>query len=609
MSMQADNMKRALSSLKSLFSSLESPLLRFLLLARGLMILLLAVLLLLLPGCSSKTDIEPTTQSPIESTTVIRTTQTDGVSQTVADQQNQGTEITAPQSDAAGDGANQNTSAIVGQPEPVAAEGVKREPRAGIDQRISPPEGVLPSGVAYADLEREIDAYVAQYQYRTAAMSVAVFTAEGVLLEKAYGFTDADGLILNNAEAVFDWGSTTKTLVWVSAMQLAEQGKLDLEADIRTYLSEGFFSKLQHDDPITMIHLMNHTSGWPRNAEYGVQFIGDIENAEPKELAELLPLMEPVQKNRPGEVQQYSNYAPPVAAHVIERITGMPFYDYVSANIFQPSGMQHTAFKSDLSDNVWVKQQRNTLNCWQYDSLFELQTLGTAIGIDLLYPAGMGTGTLSDLRRYGQVLLADANGKSPLFEKAETLALLYMPTMELTRPVEEGDMVYGDSNFASSHGFRKETRFLTTNTISHAGGTLGCSSNLIVDLELGVGIAIMSNQVEDLCFCANIPGMIFGPYPEEFQEDELGFEITGSAEAVESGIRITWEQEDESTEYWVFRSVRIGSLLQINEKLATGGEYLDTTADPNVSYLYTVVEAGGDPAKGIRAFYRKSDGN
>ncbi len=54
----------------------------------------------------------------------------------------------------------------------------------------------------------------------------------------------------------------TKLITWVSVMQVWEQGLLDLNADIRTYLPDTLLSDLKYDEPITMIHLMNHTPGF-----------------------------------------------------------------------------------------------------------------------------------------------------------------------------------------------------------------------------------------------------------------------------------------------------------------------------------------------------------
>ncbi len=103
------------------------------------------------------------------------------------------------------------------------------------------PTGNLPSGIFYSDLEETIDTYVKKHESTTAAVSVAVLHAGDILLEKAYGYTDLEHLFPNDENTVFEWGSMTKLLAWVSVMQLEEQGILDLHTDIRNYLPDGFY--------------------------------------------------------------------------------------------------------------------------------------------------------------------------------------------------------------------------------------------------------------------------------------------------------------------------------------------------------------------------------
>lgn len=120
----------------------------------------------------------------------------------------------------------------------------------------------LPSGLPCSDIEKTVDAYVAAHQKTTAAVSIAVMDSDNVLFNKAYGNIDVENKIQADSNTVYEWGSITKMLTWVSVMQLAEQGKLDLDADIHKYLPKGFLTKLTYNSPITMKNLMNHNAGW-----------------------------------------------------------------------------------------------------------------------------------------------------------------------------------------------------------------------------------------------------------------------------------------------------------------------------------------------------------
>src|SRR5699024_8440719 len=157
-----------------------------------------------------------------------------------------------------------------------------------------------------------------------------------IVLSKGYGYADIENQIPMDPEiTVLEWGSITKLFVWVSAMQLAEQGELDLEKDIRIYLPEGFLTKLKFDEPITMLNLMHHNAGFE-------EYIFDLLFDSPEHLQSLeesLRVAEPEQVYKPGEVVAYSNYSTSLAAYIIEGITEQPFYEYVEENIFKKIGM------------------------------------------------------------------------------------------------------------------------------------------------------------------------------------------------------------------------------------------------------------------------------
>ena len=440
----------------------------------------------------------------------------------------------------------------------------------------------LPSGITYGELEQTIDSLVEKHQDTMAGLAISVFTRDHVLLEKYYGYANIEEGLAVDADTVFEWASITKTMVWVSAMQLYEQGKLDLNADIRTYLPEDFFAKKLYDEPITMLHLMNHTAGWTSNTlgrslfvEYG-QKVYDLEQE--------LRLADPIQNLPPGMNQDYSNYGVALAGYVVECISGIPFYEYVHSNIFEPLGMNHTALKPDLSDNEWVSIQRDKLKCYAfYDSMLDM---GSQRYQNPIYPAGMSTGVVADMRRYGQALLPDANGVSPLFAKAATMAEMYTSTY----PAESYD--------ENCHGFWKYP--FENTVIGHFGGSLGCSSCLLIDIDGGIGIAVMTNTSNPSITGDMIMEIISGEMeqPQEYYD--------ASAELMESGIKITWTPEDETTGYWIWRTIYNGQIgWQLNDNPTMGGEYIDETADPDTTYYYTIVKTGSDPSKGVKAKYQK----
>jgi len=350
---------------------------------------------------------------------------------------------------------------------------------------------VLAAHTDTSELLAAIEQFVQQNSDTTAAMSLSVFTDQEVLLEQSHGYIDIAESINNTADSVFEWGSVTKLLLSVSVMQLAEQGLLDLNTSILTYLPEGFLTKLKYNDPITLTHLLSHTAGFQ---EAVVElFVSSDSNIRP--LEDALRLLQPAQVFRPGEVTSYSNFSTALAGYIVQRISGKPFYAYVHEHIFAPLGMTETALQPGLGDNTWVKTQRERTQCYTVD----LQSLGT---LDLAvpwYPAGMATGTISDFRKFGQALLPDADGSSPLFLHPQTLTLLYTPTSYYPNGVT-------GYNY---HGFWAELHLAGT-VIGHGGNTAGMSAMLLIDIENNLGTVIMTNQAGEQIYNRQMGTLIFG---------------------------------------------------------------------------------------------------
>ncbi|MCL1809208.1 MAG: beta-lactamase family protein [Clostridiales bacterium] len=372
-------------------------------------------------------------------------------------------------------------------------------------------------------LGQTIDAYVEEHKSTTAAVSIAVFTKDNVLFEDAYGYVNIEEEIENNADTVIEWGSITKLLVWVSIMQLVEEGKIDLNEDIRTYLPNDFLSKLKYDDPVTMIHLMNHNAGW-QEVILGMVV---IEGVKTMELGDALQAMEPVQVYRPGEYTAYSNYGAALAGYIVEQVTGKPFSDYVYENIFIPLGIKHTALKPDWSDNQWVKDRGGQLVRYTTD----LQNLGTQPFQTPLYPCGQATGTISDLRKFAMALLPDENGGTVLFGKTEALAALYAPSSYFPDG-KTARFCHGFWALVGCRGF----------VIGHAGNTTACSSMLAIDPIAGVGAVVMTNQQQEGIFNYRLLYKILGEKERlgggSFTEEDISGVYTPSQNIYKGTLKI-----------------------------------------------------------------------
>lgn len=327
-----------------------------------------------------------------------------------------------------------------------------------------------------------------------ASLATVVFCGDETLYTGCFGETDRESHIPADENSVYEWGSISKTMIWVSAMQLWEQGRLDLDADIRTYLPDDFFRHLAYDDPITMTDLMNHEGGWCETTY-------DIQVADEKDiptLAEALRSTEPAQTYRPREVAAYSNWGAALAAYVVECVSGMDYCDYVHENILEPLVMEHTAVSASHGDNEWVKEQRGKLKSYKFNYITqEYESLGSRISYITLYPAGSVTGTIGDLAKYAQAFV---NEDAPLFKNRETQDKLF-----------SGSAFYGESDIPSiSYGFAV-TEY-AARTFGHNGATVSGISYMLFDRESKVGVVALTSEPEGNYVFDRIPVWIFGEF-------------------------------------------------------------------------------------------------
>lgn len=363
----------------------------------------------------------------------------------------------------------------------------------------SPENAVLPSGKSVESVRRELADIAAELggYTRFASAAVGIFQGDKILLSEHYGKSDLANNIPADENSVYEWGSISKTLIWVSAMQLWEQGLLDLERDVREYLPEGFFQHLSYDEPITMMNLMNHNAGWQETTRP----IWKTDESEILSLREELQAIEPAQVFRPGEVSAYSNYGAAVAGYVIECVSGVDYCEYVHKNIFEPLGMAHTALNPAHSDNEWVYNQRSKMKIYKF-GITNVTDLGNCLKYIPAYPAGAATGTLADLITYAQALV---NDEAPLFQSPETQALMF-----------EGTDFYGGSDIPKcAHGFWC-TEY-AVRTYGHSGATLAGQANMLIDLDSKTGLVVMVNEQDGNEFLALTPELVFGMmHPDKY---------------------------------------------------------------------------------------------
>src|SRR5262249_14602977 len=148
--------------------------------------------------------------------------------------------------------------------------------------------------------------------HHIAGATVAVVKDGKVVLVKGYGYADYATLKpVDGHKTLFRPGSISKLFVWTAVMQLVEQGKIDLNADVNTYLKT-FKIRDAFGKPITMINLMTHTPGFEDQVR-GL-FVDDPAKLQP--LGTYLSGHIPARIYPPGTIAAYSNYGAALAAYI-----------------------------------------------------------------------------------------------------------------------------------------------------------------------------------------------------------------------------------------------------------------------------------------------------
>ncbi len=197
------------------------------------------------------------------------------------------------------------------------------------------------------DLSAQIEDLLSTYRIPGATVSVV---ADGELLfAKGYGWAHIDqNRPVVAEETLFRAASVTKLFLWTAIMQLAEEGLVDLDADINDYLGDVRIPPT-HRESITLEHLLTHTAGFE-------EMQGPLFGDELPILGDYLVRYMPDRIFRPGDYAAYSNYGAALAGYIVERVTGTPCDTYIAEHILRPLGMNSSSLAQPLPPELAARE-------------------------------------------------------------------------------------------------------------------------------------------------------------------------------------------------------------------------------------------------------------
>lgn len=288
------------------------------------------------------------------------------------------------------------------------------------------------------------------------------------IFRKAYGLANKEENVPNRTDTKFNLGSISKSFTSVSIVQLAQEGKLNFTDTILKHLPD--YPNKTVASSVTIHQLLTHTSGM--GGYFNEEFMR--RRSSFKTLSDVLPLFanDPL-AFPPGADVRYSNAGYVVLGLIIERLSGMSYFDYVKERIFKPAGMTDTdSFERDLKvPNLAKGYTRMSpigeMSGERRDNTSRLQGKGNS--------AGGGYSTVGDMLKFADALL-----------KHKLLNPKYTEILFTGKGLGGAEMSGGGYGFT----FKETAR---TRIVGNGGGFPGVNAIFRIYIDSGYTVVVLSN--------------------------------------------------------------------------------------------------------------------
>ncbi|MFN2116348.1 MAG: serine hydrolase domain-containing protein [Candidatus Promineifilaceae bacterium] len=301
-----------------------------------------------------------------------------------------------------------------------------------------------------------------QYDVPGAALGILY---NGEVKAAGFGITNVDNPLEVTDHTLFQVGSISKTFTGTLIMKLVEEGVIDLDAPVRTYLPEFKVADEEASEKVTVRHLMIHTSDW-----FGDYFLdtgaGDDAAARYVEAMVDLEQLAPL-----GEVWSYNNAGFHVLGLIIEMVSGKSFQELLRETVLDPLGLQNTFL--DPGDVITYRfatghSDGKVARPWPLPRA--------------AYPVGGIVCDVYDLLAYARFHMGEGtapNGQRIL--RKDSLSAMQTPNVTVWKGEKWGLTWAVDETYESR-------------LVSHSGGTKGQISRLVLVPERDFAVAIFTNS-------------------------------------------------------------------------------------------------------------------
>ncbi len=304
--------------------------------------------------------------------------------------------------------------------------------------------------------------------HKVPGASIAVVKDGKIAWAQGYGISNTNNGSEVTVSTLFQAGSISKPLAALSALKLVEEGLIDLDKDVNTYLKDWQVpdSEFTREEKVTLRRLLTHTAGMTVHGFPGY------------EQSDSFPSITTVLEGGgntdriyvdtiPGSIWRYSGGGYTVMEKMVEDISGLPLEEYMTINILGPMAMKNSTYEQPLGDSY----HENASAAYDVEG-------NIIVGLWHNYPeqaaAGLWT-TPTDLAKYCLEIQNIVAGKSDGVLKQETVEMM------LTK--SKNDWGLGPSLAWAGDSLR----------FQHGGKNAGFTNNMIAFAKRGDAIIVMTN--------------------------------------------------------------------------------------------------------------------
>lgn len=310
-------------------------------------------------------------------------------------------------------------------------------------------------------------------RYEISGLSLALVDDQRVVWAEGFGYADEAGKVPASPETGYRVGSISKLFTTTAIMQLVEQGKMDIDQPLQSYLPDlSVKSRFPGGVPITPRMIMTHHSGLPSDIMKGIW----SKSPEPFENGVTL-IRKEYAPFPPNFIFSYSNIGMSILGHALEKVTGRDFASHIKSSLLEPLGMNRSSFHTAGDSSL--------LGAKSYRKGKEVEEVPLR---DV--PAGGLNASVLDLSRFMRMLFAGGKMDENRILKQETVEEMFRP---------QNKEVPLDLNFYVGLGWMLsglgDIDIKNAGVVAHhVGSTLGHRGMLIVLPEHKLGVVVFANS-------------------------------------------------------------------------------------------------------------------